>query len=271
MPRVACDLFITDLDGTILVDEGEKGCHLPAPTLQALRRLHASGVKVCLASGRMHESMAVIAQSLGFPAHIISYNGAMVRGEDGSLIHHEPLDVEVSDEVVSYAESHDLPLNFYQEGRILSRRFHPWWDLYEGRTCSPMTEVQSLSPYRGSQATKLLVMSEPSRIRALRDHFRPRFAGKATVLITADEYLEFFSPTVNKGVALRRLAQRLGVDLGQVVAAGDGHNDLEMLQAAGTAVAIETGRDELKGMAHHVVAPPERGGVAGFIESFLLD
>ena len=264
-----CKLFVTDLDGTILVDNGAEGVSLPLRTRAALERLSAQGVTVCLASGRMHESIRIVSDA--FEGPIISYNGAMVHLADHSMLSHHPVDVGVSDEVIEFAERHDLPLNFYSDGRILSRRFHPWWDLYEGRTCSPMVEVKSLLPYRGKVATKLLLMSDPMRIRALEMEFRPRFKGLAHVLISSDEYLEFMAPTVNKGEALGRLAGHLGVKKEEIVAAGDGTNDIEMLQGAGCAVAVMGGRQGVKDLAHHIVAGPEHAGVADFIEKNLLD
>lgn len=265
-----CRLFVTDLDGTVLVDDGSKGCHLPDRTKKALSALHASGVTVVFASGRMHESMRVVAASMDFKGPIISYNGAMIRDAEDKILHHAPLDVAVSDEVVDWAETHDLALNFYQEGKILSRRFHPWWDIYEGRTCSPMQEVKSLRPYLGSSATKLLLMSQPDAIKKFEIQLKERFAGKANVLVTMDEYLEFMSLGVDKGEALKRLAAHLGVAREGIVAVGDGYNDIEMLRYAGVGVAIENGRQAVKDEADHVVASPEEGGVAGFIEKYLL-
>jgi Cof subfamily protein (haloacid dehalogenase superfamily) len=268
--NLSCKLFVTDLDGTILVDEGPNGVRLPERTKEALSRLSAQGVTVCLASGRMHESIRVVADSWGFKGPIISYNGAMIRLADEQLLSHEPLDCAVSDQVVEFAEANGLPLNFYFEGRILSRRFHPWWDRYEGRTCSPMVEVESLLPWRGSSATKLLLMSEPPRILRFEAEFKARFGSSATVLISSDEYLEFMSPAVNKGAALARLAAHLGVEKHEIVAAGDGYNDIEMLQASGCSLAVAGGRQALKDLADHVVAGPEESGVAQFIETHLL-
>ena len=242
----------------------------PERTKQALNALHASGVMVVLASGRMHESMRAIADSMDFKAPIISYNGAMIRDADDVLIYHQPVGLAVSDSLVDWAEEKGLPLNFYQGGRVFSRRFQPWWDLYEGRTCSPMQAVESLKPYKGTAATKLLILSEPARIKKLEAEFRARFDGQANVLVTADEYLEFMALGVDKGEALKLLAGRLGIGREEIVAAGDGYNDLEMLRYAGTSLAIENGRQALKDEADHVVAAPAQAGVAAFVEKYLL-
>jgi Cof subfamily protein (haloacid dehalogenase superfamily) len=267
--KIRCRIFATDLDGTVLAG-AEKGCYMPERTKKALGDLHASGVTVVLASGRMHESMRMVASSMDFKGPIISYNGAMTRDADDSLLHHQPLEASLSDEVVDYAEVRGIPLNFYHEGRIYARRFDPWWDLYEGRTSSPMHEVESLRAYLGKEPTKLLMISTAERIRALELEFKDRLKGRANVLVSSDEYLEFMSLGVDKGAALERLAKHLGVDRREIVAAGDGFNDIEMLRYAGVGVAIANGREALKAEADHVVASPEEGGVAAFIEKYLL-
>jgi Cof subfamily protein (haloacid dehalogenase superfamily) len=268
--KLKCRLFATDMDGTILVDEGPKGCHLPERTRRALNALHASGVTVVLASGRMHESIRAVSASLDFHGPAISYNGAMIKDAQDRLLYHAPLDLSVSDELVDWAESHGVPLNFYHGGKLMSRRFQPWWDLYEGRHASDMVAVESLRPYMGKEATKLLIMSEPQTIRRYEPEFRERFRGRANVLISMDEYLEFMNPEVDKGRALERLAAELGIQRSEIVAAGDGYNDMEMLRFAGHSVAVATGRQELKDAADAVVASPAEGGVAEFIEKQLL-
>ena len=61
-------------------------------------------------------------------------------------------------------------------------------------------------------------------------------------------------PQVNKGEGLRRMCSRLGVPLEQVVAFGDGDNDIEFVQAAGRGVAMANARPTLREVADRVTA-----------------
>lgn len=218
----------------------------------------------------MYESIRDLYLAWGLKGPIISYNGAMTHRADGSLVSHHPVDPSVVAEIVDFAEREDLPLNFYTDGVVLSKRFQPWWDLYEGRTCSPMREVESLLPYKARVASKLLILSEPKRILELQAELQPRFEGRAQLMVTMDEYLEVMAPLVNKGRAVRELAASMGFGLDEVAAAGDGFNDIEMLEEAGLAVTVSSGREALKALADLVVAPPADCGVADFIEAELL-
>jgi Cof subfamily protein (haloacid dehalogenase superfamily) len=266
----ALKLFATDLDGTVLIDRGPAGCHATERTKAALRALQASGVTVCLASGRMHESMRSIANEMGLKGPIISYNGAMLCDGDDKLLMSRTLDPGLAGEIVALAEERDLPLNYYHGGVLYARRIQPWWDLYHGRTSSPMRAVESLRAMAGSSPYKLLIVSDAGHIRALRDELQPRFAARCRLLITADEYLEFIPLDVDKGHALAFLAGHLGLQAGQVAAAGDGWNDLGMLQWAGTGIAMADGRAELMAVADAVVDGPDQDGLARYIEEQYL-
>lgn len=270
MPPVTCKLFVTDLDGTVLIDEGEKGVRSTPRLKGALRALEARGTVVCLASGRMHESIRIVGKDLGVQGPVISYNGAMLRGVDDSMLTHHTLDALIAGEIIDLAEERGLSMNFYCEGTLYARKIQPWWDLYQGRSSSPMKPVDTLKPLKGSRPTKLLITAHAKTILALREELTPLYEGRATVLITADEYLEVMPLEADKGHALADLAARLGLEPADVIAAGDGYNDIGMISFAGTGIAISNGRQALKDKADVVVDPPEAEGLSRYIEEHLL-
>ena len=266
----ACKLFVTDLDGTVLIDERQAGSRATERMKRALRALEASGTLVCLASGRMHESIRVVGRDLGVSGPVISYNGAMLRGHDDALLAHHTLDVQVAAECVQLAHDRGLALNFYHDGILYARKMQPWWDIYSGRSSSPMQPVESLLPYIGRRPTKVLFYAPAAVVLALRDELALLFTGRATVMITGDEYLEVMPVEADKGFALADLAKRLGLRPADIIAAGDGYNDLGMLEFAGLGIAISNGRESLKAKADIIVGPPEHDGLAEYIERNLL-
>lgn len=263
-------LFATDLDGTVLIDRGSDGCHATERLKAALRALQGRGVTVCLASGRMHESIRHIGDDMGLNGPVISYNGAMLRGSDDVLLSHRTLDPHLASEIVTLAEERGLALNYYLDGKLYARKIQPWWDLYQGRTSSPMVVVDSHRSLDGQAPTKLLIYAPGPVISALRDELQPRLAGRCELVITSDEYLEFIPLGADKGHALADLAARLGLQPVQVAAAGDGWNDVGMLRWAGTGIAMASGRADLHAHADHVVPGPEDDGLAIWIEQELL-
>ena len=82
-------------------------------------------------------------------------------------------------------------------------------------------------------------------------------------------YVEMSPEGVNKGAALLRLARHFGIERDEVMAFGDGQNDVEMLKAAGTGVCMENGCPEAKAVADRIAPSNLEDGVAQVIEEYL--
>lgn len=78
---------------------------------------------------------------------------------------------------------------------------------------------------------------------------------------------ELYLPEINKWVGIDVVQQRYGVPTSDVIAIGDGWNDLEMITHAGTGVVVEGAPPELLAHADLVIKPPtEDGLVAAFAQ-----
>lgn len=82
-------------------------------------------------------------------------------------------------------------------------------------------------------------------------------------------FLEMVAAGVDKGVAIRRLGGLLKVKPDEIMAFGDGQNDLTMIQAAGIGCAMENAVDSLKRAATLVAPKNTDDGVAQVLERFL--
>ena len=68
-----------------------------------------------------------------------------------------------------------------------------------------------------------------------------------------------------------RLGERLGIRREEIMAFGDGSNDLKMLKEVGTGVAMENAKDEVKEAADYIAGLNDEDGVAKFIEAYVLN
>lgn len=76
----------------------------------------------------------------------------------------------------------------------------------------------------------------------------------------------------NKGVGIRRMAEKYGIDISETMAFGDGNNDIEMLQAAGIGVAMGNAGDDVKAVADYVTTADTDNGVVNALRHFgILD
>jgi hypothetical protein len=83
--------------------------------------------------------------------------------------------------------------------------------------------------------------------------------------------LEFLHPAVSKGAALREAVAYLGLDPARVIAFGDGHNDIGLLQAAGTGVAMANADREVREIADLVAPANTEDGIAQVLDQILWE
>ena len=120
---------------------------------------------------------------------------------------------------------------------------------------------------------KILLIDEKSRekLNKVIDDLAPRYTGKLDFFYSSQQLLEIVPPGVNKGSAILKVAEYLGVKPENTVAAGDAANDITMLQTAYYGVAMKNAAQEVLN-AVHLVSENDNNhdGVAEIIEKYLL-
>lgn len=264
MPDLPYLLCAIDLDDTLLGPQ-----HAISPrNARAIEAVSALGVQVLIASGRMYEATLRYVQQLGLHTPIISYNGALVKLPDsGEVWFHDCVPAGLAAEIMDFSAEHKLQLNFYSDGCFYSAADTPWLQLYYKRTGSPYKILPDMyTALRGQEPTKLLIVDTPEYTDSLLPGFRERFAGRLYVTKTTDEYLEFMPAQANKGVALKLVAERMGMTERDTMAFGDSHNDLPMIRWAGMGIAMGNAKPELLAVADRVALRYDEDGVGILLE-----
>ncbi len=252
-------LAAVDLDETLLGPD-----HLvSARNADAVRRLTRAGVRVVIASGRMHASTTRFAQELELPTPILSYNGAMVKYETtGEVIHHIPMNAELAAEIVKWAEDREFPVNYYLNDTLRIKKRTPLSDLYFERTGSEPHEVGDLNQYAGQSPTKLIILGQPEETRVRLHEMKRKYQGRLNVLISMPEYLEFMAPKVSKAYGLEAIGRKYGIAAEEMIAFGDSGNDIAMLEYCGFAVAMGNASDKVKAVCDYVAPRHDEDGFA---------
>ena len=127
-----------------------------------------------------------------------------------------------------------------------------------------------LTAFIQKPVTKLLMMDTPERIAALYEEARAIFAGRASLTCSKAYFLECNPLKATKGNALRWCADHFGFDMSEALAFGDSLNDVSMLQAAGTGVAMGNAREDVKALGFPTCGTNAEDGVARYIEQHIL-
>ena len=261
-------LLALDLDGTLLGPD----LRIHPTDRQALACLADRGVVVAIATGRMLASARPFAAELGIEAPLITYNGAWVRctRTETDWLHH-PIPPELAQEAIQALEATGLRVNVYLNDRFVITEMTPEAAAYmaharvEPFVCHAWSNLGAFAP------TKLLAIGPEERIPELAETLSARFAGRLQVAQSMPTFLEVTHAAVNKGQALDLLCQRLGIAREEVVAVGDGLNDVEMLAWAGLGVAMGNAAPSVKKWADRVTRPVSEAGVARLVDDLIRE
>jgi hypothetical protein len=271
-------LLATDIDGTLLNPQFQ----ISDGDLQALRRAHAAGIEVVLVTGRRHTFALPIARQLGFDLWLISSNGAVTRSLAGETFHRDLMPAETCRRLCGAMQEFrgNTVLTFDKETRgaiVLERldelgsSIRRWLEknrefiefvvpLEDALVSDPVQAMFCGTMARMSEALKALKgAGMDNEVTVLRTEYPERDLSMIDVL----------NAGCSKGHALKRWATHRGYRRDEIMAVGDNHNDVEMLEFAGHPVIMGNACEELRGRGWTVTRGNDACGIAAAVELVL--
>lgn len=239
-------------------------------TLAAIEHSQLAGVPVVVATGRMFRSVLPYLTTARIDEPVVCYQGAaVVRPTTAEWLLHARIDVALALEAIEALEEAGYSPNVYVDDELFVARHTAYSRAYADFQRLPVTEVGELASWLTNPPTKLVAVGDPLVLPTLRDELRERFDERLFVTTSLPTLLEIGHHGVSKGTGLQVVAAELGIDRADVVAFGDGENDVELLQEAGFGIAIEGGHERLRSVADATCPGPDREGVASVIDAYL--
>jgi Cof subfamily protein (haloacid dehalogenase superfamily) len=273
-PKQPIRLIMLDIDGTLVGEDLRIGDRTRSAIAESMRR----GISVSLVTGRMATSALPFAEALGLTGPIVAQQGALVRAmpepgskRQGRLLFHRSLRPEVTVEIVRWCRERDLTAHFnYLEWMIVASD-ESRLDEYRLFVGDRLRIVPDILARAHEPVTKVVAIGDGEHSLGVLEEARACFAGRAEVTLSHPRFLEFLAPRVSKGMAVRWLARRAGVPLGQCLAIGDQYNDLEMISEVGHGVAMPSAPAAVQAAARYLAPPVREEGAAQMIERLALD
>lgn len=265
-------LIVTDLDGTAL----QSWESLDPKTKEALMKAKEEGHIVVIATGRPARASLHFYKELGLDTPIINFNGAYIHHpEDGSF---EDILAQIPTEVIITLFDSELQ-NYivnafceYKDHLYVLHQGDTIRDWFHIDTCTsvkfgPFKETLDEHPNGFLLETKKGMAEEVMAF--LREHYSD--------IITCrnwdgdnDNIIEVFKSDTNKATAIEKLAKYYNIEPKDIIAFGDGDNDIEMLMYAGVGVAMDNAIDKLKEAANTTTKSNKESGVAHYLEQYIL-
>lgn len=267
-------MLVVDIDGTLVGRDGS----IPESSKATLKQARDNGLRVSLATGRTMPACRDIMSELGLNGHHMFCDGAIVFNPLSGEEHYvRPLDKTVVRDAVGFAHRHGIHIDFYSADRYFVRQ--ETWSAMVHRDFFgiPLTMDDFSDLWDREVIIKGgLVATSPEELALAQrfdEEFRDRlnFSWVTTPTYPHVDFINVLAPGVCKGAALAAMAAGLGIAPDEIIAIGDGNNDVTMLAAAGLGIAMGNATDKAKEIADYITGDVEEDGLAAALGKFLFE
>lgn len=266
-------LISLDMDNTTLNTEHK----ISKRTKKVLQEAHNKGIKVIMNTGRTYQEAEAYIDELDFVDYIVTSNGSVVFDKIENEFY------QVNSLEKKYVECCHQICKAYSEDILL---------IVAGET-----ECYSDKIYQNSKAKSMFegfVGIEINMMDGLLDFFENKFIGKAVIIgdnkllekisveiksllkteiqlkYSLECALEIMSPQMDKTEGVKWVMEKFDIAQSEIIAIGDGENDIGMIKQAALGIAMENACDSLKKVADYITLSNAEDGVAHAIEKFVL-
>ncbi len=250
-----------DVDGTLVSFNTHK---IPQSTVEALREAHKRGVKLFTATGRPRQLLNNITEVEDVMDGFILATGAQcVYGN--KVVRQDLIPTHEAEAIVNFCNRLGVPAVVVgtKDLQIINRNDsvnHVFYDMLKvtyDKFDVPLEEVMKqgvlqITPFLDEEHERELLPLVPGSTAA---RWYPAFC-------------DLTSATADKANGIRAIAEHLGINISETMAFGDGGNDLTMLRAAGTGVAMGNALDTVKAHADYITSSVDEDGIANALKHF---
>ena len=253
-------LIVLDLDGTLTNSKKE----ITPRNRETLIRMQEQGIRLVLASGRPTYGIVPLANELRmneFGGFILSYNGGeIINWETQEMVYENVLPNEVVPVLYECARTHQLSILTYDGAEIITENSQDPYVLKEA-FLNKMADITL-------PVAKCLIVGDADKLIPLEAELCLRLQGRINVFRSEPYFLELVPQGIDKALSLAVLLKEIGVAREEVIAIGDGYNDLSMIRFAGLGIAMGNAQEPVKKAADYITLSNEEDGVAEAINKF---
>ena len=264
-------MIVLDLDGT-LTNEKKK---ITPKTKDALMRAQEYGIKVVLASGRPTYGITALADELKlkeYGGYILAFNGGkIISCKDMNVVFEQILDENLVPKLYETATNNNMPILTYQGESIATSKKDDQYVAYEAFINQmPVIQYDDFLGQVVYPINKCLIVGEPTLLHELELKLAKEVEGKMNIYRSATCFLECVPLGIDKAKSLDRLIKTLDIKKEEIIACGDGYNDLSMIEFAGLGVAMANAAEDIQAKADFITYSNEEDGVAHVIDKFIF-
>ncbi|MBC2376001.1 HAD family phosphatase [Listeria welshimeri] len=272
--------IILDIDGTLLNDDKK----ISPETKKALITAQQNGVKLILASGRPTTGMHLYAEQLEMEKYhglLVSYNGAkVVDCQTKEELFNQTLTIAEGKAVLEHMKQFEVKVMIDKDDYMYVNNVYDCYIPYKGEEINiiqyesrggnfKLCEKEDLAAFLDYRINKILTAGDPDYMQKNYQAMMAPFKNTLNCVFTADFYFEFTAKNIDKAKALDTVLTPMGIHPENIIAFGDGHNDITMVKHAGTGIAMDNAVPELKAVANSITLSNNKDGIAHVLNNFI--
>ena len=269
-------LIAIDMDGTLLnekkhIDEAEK---------EAIHEAIEAGIKIVLCTGRPLYGILPFYEELGLSeldseGYVILNNGCSIhKTKDWKLIDQVNFTSDDIEYLYKLSESYNINFTLVNDTYYFNIGRKPTDELIKdaGFVFSDITDISLEEAKSGKhKIMKIMFLGDPEIMADFQEKNEDIIKSKYSGVLSQSYVYEVFPKDNNKGTGLKKLAEKLGIKQEEVMAIGDGNNDIEMFEYANYSVAMKNATELAKKAAKYETDSNENDGVAKAIRKYALN
>ena len=261
-------LIAVDMDGTLLNDQ----CVITPRTVAAINKAVSRGVIFTISTGRPIQGVEQYIEQLQLKAPVITYNGAMIVSSDtGKTLFSKTIEPRDALKILNCGLELGVTMCIWANNQLYCNGLNERVKFYESISGVAAVAADDYATLAESGITKILWYDEVDVIADIQQKLSKNSFEKVTFCTSRPYFLEFFHSEVSKADAMDKIGQLCGVKREEMIAVGDGFNDLPMIDYAGLGVAMANAPDEVQKRADYVTQHSNNDdGIAEVIEKFVL-
>lgn len=250
-----------DVDGTLVSFKTHK---ISDAVLDALYELQHRGVKVCIASGRPKYLIDNVGD-FPYDAFVCMNGGFATIGDE--VIYRHPMDREDAIAVTRFAVENHVPAYLFaenegglNESNDISRAIEKLVKIQ----VPPIRDIVKMAQEETVYEFSIFMTEEEEKANLrplLHNVIFPRWH---------PAFMDIIPQGLSKLVAAKMVAERFGADVSEIMAFGDGGNDVELIKGAGIGVAMGNAQDDVKAYADYLTDSVDEDGVVTALKHFGL-
>ena len=265
-------LIVLDLDGTLTNSKKE----ITPRNREVLIRAQEQGIRLVLASGRPTYGIVPLANELRlneFDGFILSYNGGeIINWETEELIYDNVLPNDIIPILYECARARHLSILTYDGAEIITENSQdPYVQKEAFLNKMAVRETNDFLTDITLPVAKCLIVGDPKELIQAESELCIRLQGRINVFRSEPYFLELVPQGIDKALSLDILLKEIGVAREEIIAIGDGFNDLSMIKYAGMGIAMGNAQAPVRKAADFITLTNEEDGVAFAIEKFVLN